>query len=1137
MRHASGPHGFRRVLVTTTTLLLLTLVAGVALTGAAGASPLRRQVVPLATEGPQLPTTGALFGANGAQHDQDTQEGALNGFESMIGRKVAVKRQYALWDDVFPDDFDRWVRDRGTTLMLSWQSGSHEEVDAYWDDIAGGQYDSLIDARAADIKAYGAPLFFTFDHEPEMKTSGTSSEFISAWRHIHDRFVADGVTNVSWVLILLSYTYMNDGADAWYPGDGYVDLLGADGYNWFQCPPDVWKPFEELFDDFYAYGEAKAKKMVIAELGSIEDPDDPGAKAAWFTDATAVLKTMPDIKVVSYYNNGISGGALCDWWVDSSASSLAAYTAMGADSYFNPPPPLISVTGPPDPDNDATPTFTFSSNLPGTTYTCSTDGGTAKTCVSPYTTSSLANGVHTLAIIGTDPVSQLSNTALTTWTVDTARPTVTIESGPDDETSQTNAHFRMSSTEDGTFSCQLDGAPAETCANNIDYSDLADGDHVFVATATDLAGNVSTPATYPWTVDTVAPTATITDGPASLTNSKAPSFSFTSNESGSTFKCLLDDGNFLTCTSPKSYTNVTDGTHTFKVEAIDGANNIGSPIAYTWTVDSSKPVVNITSGPDANTKLTSASFGFTVTDDHGTTSTCKLDSGVPAPCGPGGGGGGSASDTFGRNLTDTWGTGDSGQSWKLPTDNPTSDFDVSGAVGTMVASVKDNPRLSYLPLVWSDQDELFRFSVDKKPTTSRVIAYAVGRYDSSSGAFYAVRVSVVWDGSVRLDASKKPVTGAETVLGTEVVYSGMGAANTWYWVRAHFGTENGNGRIQGKVWKDGTPEPTDWGYSYLDTSSPLTGSGRPALRAQAWSTEVPFVVSFDDFSAASGLNYSNLFDGSHTETITATDDAGNVGTATWNWTVDTVAPVATITSTPANPTNQTSATFKFSSNETGGTFTCRLDNGQTASCTSPTTYSGLGEGSHTFTLTATDKAGNASAPATSTWTVDITAPSAIIDSGPANPSKSKSATFTFHSEAGATFKCSLDGASFTTCMSGKTYWTLADGSHTVKVEAIDQAGNTGVPVPYTWTIDTVKPTVTITSGPADPTTQSTATFKFTASEGNVTFTCQLDAQAATTCVSGVTYTGITTGRHTFKVWATDLAGNVGVKTTWSWTKQ
>jgi hypothetical protein len=1123
---------------------MLAMLASIAATvgaGSASASSRPHGARPLATSGPQLPTSGAWFGSSAGQIQdlQDTQEEALAGFEDLVGRKMAVKRQYNLWNDVFPDDFDRWVRDRGTTLMLSWQTELHGEVDATWNDIAAGRQDAVIDARAADIKAFGSPLFFTFDHEPEMKDSGTSDEFISAWRHIHDRFVADGVTNVSWVLILLSYTYQGDGADAWYPGDGYVDLLGADGYNWFQCPPGVWKSFPELFDDFYAYGEAKDKKMVIAEWGTIEDPDVPGAKADWFAEASATLETMPDIKVVAYYNNGISGGAICDWWVDSSPTALAAFTAMGADPYFNPAPPLISVTGPSDLDKDPTATFSFSSNVAGTTYTCATDGGTARSCTSPYTTASLSDGMHTLTIVGTDPVSGQKGTVVYTWTVDTNPPVVTISSGPNGYTSDTSAHFRISSNEDNsTFTCQLDSDPPATCTqmDGADYSGLTDRVHVFTSTATDTAGNVSAPATFTWTVDTIAPTATITSAPASLVNSKTATFDFTSNEQDATFKCALDAGSFLVCTDPKTYTYVSEGSHTFQVEAIDAGNNIGTPVSSTWTIDVTKPAVTITSGPDANTKSNAASFAFTVSDAHNATSTCQLDSTTPIPCGPGAGGGGSANDAFNRSLSNSWGTDDSGETWKVPADNPAADFDVNGSAGTMVASVKDSSRLSYLPLAWGDQDELFRFSVDKKPTSSRVMAYAVGRYDSVTGAFYAVRISLVWDGSIRLDSSKKPLVGTEVVLGTEAAYPGMGAANTWYWVRAHFGTEGLNARIQGKVWKDGTTEPSAWGYSYLDMSAPLT-TGRPGVRSQSWSTEVPFVVSFDDFSTSSGLSYSSLLDGSHTETITATDDAGNVGTATWNWTVDTRVPTATITSSPANPTNQTSATFKFTSSETGGTFTCTLDGGIATTCTSSTTYSGLAAGSHTFTLTAKDKAGNVSSPATFTWTVDTTGPTAVIDSGPSNPSKSKSATFTFHSEAGATFKCSLDSATFTTCMSGKTYWTLGDGSHTVKVEAIDLAGNTGAPVSWTWTVDATKPTVTITSGPTDPTVQSTATFTFTASEGGVTFTCQLDSQATTTCVSGVTYTGITTARHTFKVFATDKAGNVGVKTTWAWTKQ
>jgi hypothetical protein len=589
----------------------------------------------LSDTGPKLPATGAWFGSSGGFKDaQDTREEALDAFEGMIGRKNAVKRQYHLWNDVFPDDFDRWVRDRGTTLMLSWQTELHGEVDAYWKDIASGRYDALIDDRAADIRAFGAPLFFTFDHEPEVKDSGTSAQFISAWRHIHDRFVADGVTNVSWVLILLSYTYMGDGADAWYPGDDYVDLLGADGYNWFQCPPGVWKDFPELFDDFYDYGEAQGKKLVIAEWGSIEEAGVPGAKAAWITEAAATLKTMPDIKVISYYNNGISGGANCDWWVDTSASSLAAYTAMALDPYFNPPPPLISVQGPADPNNDTTPTFAFSSNLPWTNYTCSTDGGLATLCTSPYTTRALSDGRHTFTIVGTDLISGQSNTVVNTWTVDTMPPVVSILWGPSDYTSDTDASFTLDTTEEdsGGFKCALDGEVPGGCTRRMDYTGLSDGVHTFVASAYDDAGNVSDPITDTWTVDTIAPRVNIISGPDGITNSQTATFEFVSNEPDATFECSKDGGSYLTCSSPKTYTWVQDGPHTLSVIAKDQARNESTtPDTWTWTVDATPPTVTITSGPPDPNPWEKVSFTFAA-DEDGVTFTCQLDDGRENPC-------------------------------------------------------------------------------------------------------------------------------------------------------------------------------------------------------------------------------------------------------------------------------------------------------------------------------------------------------------------------------------------------------------------------------------------------------------------------------------------------------------------------
>lgn len=75
------------------------------------------------------------------------------------------------------------------------------------------------------------------------------------------------------------------------------------------------------------------------------------------------------------------------------------------------------------------------------------------------------------------------------------------------------------------------------------------------------------------------------------------------------------------------------------------------------------------------------------------------------------------------------------------------------------------------------------------------------------------------------------------------------------------------------------------------------------------------------------------------------------------------------------------------------------------------------------------------------------------------------------------------------------------------------------------TPDTTPPTTTITKGPGNKLAQAKAKFAFRANEPNSTFTCKLDKQKPKPCVSPKTYKGLKPGRHTFKVWATDAAGN------------
>ena len=113
-------------------------------------------------------------------------------------------------------------------------------------------------------------------------------------------------------------------------------------------------------------------------------------------------------------------------------------------------------------------------------------------------------------------------------------------------------------------------------------------------------------------------------------------------------------------------------------------------------------------------------------------------------------------------------------------------------------------------------------------------------------------------------------------------------------------------------------------------------------------------------------------------------------------------------------------------------------------------------GTYTVRGVIQDLAGN---PTTVTLilhiTGDRTAPQTTIDSKPADPWGSSSATFGFSSnEPGSTFECKLDDGAFAPCASPKTYENLAEGSHTFQARATDGAGNTdATPANHTWTVD------------------------------------------------------------------------------------
>jgi hypothetical protein len=115
---------------------------------------------------------------------------------------------------------------------------------------------------------------------------------------------------------------------------------------------------------------------------------------------------------------------------------------------------------------------------------------------------------------------------------------------------------------------------------------------------------------------------------------------------------------------------------------------------------------------------------------------------------------------------------------------------------------------------------------------------------------------------------------------------------------------------------------------------------------------------------------------------------------------------------------------------------------------------------------------------------------------------------------------------------------LADGAYTFRVRALDAAGNVdATPASASFTVDTTAPDTLITSS----TTGAASSFSFSATESPATYACRLDGPADAigafqACASPKTYTALADGTYTFRVRATDAAGNVdATPATQTWT--
>ncbi len=633
----------------------------------------------------------------------------------------------------------------------------------------------------------------------------------------------------------------------------------------------------------------------------------------------------------------------------------------GIDADLDPDtiPPVVTIdSGPSGPTQQSTPTFTFSTEA-GVTLECSIDTGTASygPCsgdpTSHTASSTLADGPYTFRVRAMDPTGNIGEAAQD-FTVDTQPPSVTITGGPTGPTGLTTPTFTFSSPYDEYeesapgFDCAIDPAGDPTpdygvCTTSASHTaaPLADGDYVFRVRATDAATN-SAVAQRAFSIDSDGPNISITSGASGPTNDATPSFGF--NASHGTLECAIDPPaapvpSYGPCSDAASHTpsSLADGDYVFRVRATDDVLNSNTD-QRSFTIDTVAPAVSVTGGPSGATGDNTPSFDFTT---DGSAVQCAIDpAGDPSPdygaCTDGNGHDAStladgdyvfrvqAADAAGNSATDQRSfTVDTGITLTIvsgpsgPTNDATPTFGFNAEAGASVECSIDTGTASYGPCSSGS---------DHTPA-----ALANGSYTFRVRATDAATNSIVDTRGFSVD----------TVAPTVSITSGPSGETTNPTPTFTFDAEAG-AAVQ----------------CSLDTGSAAFG---PCSSGSSHTPSAPLV------------------DGAYVFRVRASDSASNAATATRSFELDaptapppppdTTPPTIEITDGPKGKTKDKTPTFEFHSNDTFATFSCKVDKGAAFTCDSPATLKKQKPGKHTFSVTATDRSGNQSAPASQAFTV------------------------------------------------------------------------------------------------------------------------------------------------------------------------